>query len=85
MLFIKEDGIMNYYDYRKKFIKVMKNLGMEHRPHDARHTFITRAKFFKVDEYILKLIVGHKIVDITESIYTHRTEDEMLVEINKIK
>lgn len=83
-MFTRGLDLANYYEYRNRFVKVMKRLGMEHKPHDARHTFITKAKHCKVDEYILKLIVGHKITDITENVYTHRTDEEILLEINKI-
>lgn len=76
---------MNYYSYRLRFMKVMKKLNMFHRPHDARHTFITKAKHAEVNEYILKKIVGHKISDITEKVYTHRDFKELCAEINKIK
>ena len=85
-LFLNEDmQEMDYYSYRLRFMKVMKNLNMFHRPHDARHTFITKAKHADVNEYILKQIVGHKISDITEKVYTHRNIDELYAEINKIK
>jgi integrase len=51
----------------------------------TRHTFITKAKAYNVDEYILKLIVGHSIEDITEKVYTHRTIEQLRNEIeNKI-
>lgn len=63
----------------------MKRFKMSHTPHDTRHTFITKAKESGVDEYILKLIVGHAIDDITEKVYTHRTLDELKQEIEKIK
>lgn len=62
---------MTYDKYRKRFEKVMKYLKLTHRPHETRHTFITKAKACNVDEYILKLIVGHAIDDITEKVYTH--------------
>ena len=62
----------------------MKRFKMQHTPHDTRHTFITKAKESGVDEYILKLIVGHAIDDITEKVYTHRTLDELKQEIEKI-
>ncbi len=75
---------MSYDDYRNRFRKIMKQLGMNHKPHDTRHTFITLAKRFRMDEYIIKLIVGHKIEDITESTYTHRKRNELCDEINKI-
>lgn len=75
---------MTYDKYRKRFEKVMKYLKLTHRPHETRHTFITKAKACNVDEYILKLIVGHAIDDITEKVYTHRTIDQLRAEMEKI-
>ncbi len=75
---------MTYDKYRKRFKKVMKYLKLTHRPHETRHTFITKAKACNVDEYILKLIVGHTIDDITEKVYTHRTIDQLRAEMEKI-
>ena len=62
----------------------MEKLALQHRPHDTRHTFITKAKSCNVDEYILKLIVGHEVSDITEKVYTHRTVEDLQKEIVKI-
>lgn len=62
----------------------MKRLKLDHRPHETRHTFITKAKECNVDEYVLKLIVGHAITDLTEKTYTHRTIDQFKTEIRKI-
>ncbi len=76
---------MTYDKYRGRFNKVMKALKISHRPHDTRHTFVTLAKKYKVDDYILKIIVGHSINDITEKIYTHREITEIYNEICKIK
>lgn len=75
---------MTYDKYRKRFQKVMDRLNMKHTPHEARHTFITKAKACNVDEYILKLIVGHAIEDITEKVYTHRTIEQLKTEMEKI-
>lgn len=75
---------MTYDKYRKRFEKVMTYLKLTHRPHETRHTFITKAKACNVDEYILKLIVGHTIDDITEKVYTHRTIDQLRAEMEKI-
>ncbi|MCI9079334.1 MAG: hypothetical protein HFH68_10490 [Lachnospiraceae bacterium] len=63
----------------------MKNFSMQHKLHDTRHTFITKAKDAGINEYILKLIAGHAIEDITEKIYTHRTIENLQKEIIKIK
>ena len=75
---------MTYDKYRKRFEKVMTRLKMKHRPHETRHTFITKAKACHVDEHILKLIVGHTERDITEKVYTHRTMEQLQDEIKKI-
>lgn len=76
---------MTYDKYRARFKKVMEKLKMNHKPHDTRHTFITLAKEYNMDEYIIKLIVGHAIEDVTEKIYTHRTMEQLKKEIEKVK
>ena len=87
-LFNDENGqqgtYLTYDKYRGRFNKIVKRFNMSHRPHDTRHTFITKAKSVNVNEYILKLIVGHTINDITEKVYTHRTIEELRNEIEKI-
>lgn len=80
-----QQGIYITYDkYRKRFEKVMNTLKLKHRPHETRHTFITKAKACNMDEYVLKLIVGHAIEDITEKVYTHRTIEQLKTEMEKI-
>lgn len=87
-LFVDSNGqqgtFMTYDKYRARFIKVMEKFNMTHRPHDTRHTFITLAKEYELNEYIIKLIVGHSISDITEKVYTHRTIEQLKEEIEKI-
>lgn len=63
----------------------MLNFRNEITPHYTRHTFITNAKMSGVNEYILKLIVGHEIKDLTEYVYTHRELEDLKKEIEKIK
>lgn len=75
---------MTYDKYRGRFDKVMKRLNMNHTRHETRHTFVTKAKACNMDEYILKLIVGHVIEDITEKVYTHRTIEQLKTEMEKI-
>ena len=76
---------LTYDKYRGRWKKIMKKLEMDHKPHDTRHTFITKAKNVNMNEYILKLIVGHEVQDITEKVYTHRTLEDLQKEILKIK
>lgn len=88
-LFNDEGGqrgtFLTYGKYSRRFSKVMNRLNMNHKPHDTRHSFITMAKAADVNEYILKLIVGHAVEDITEKIYTHRRIEDLHREIQKIE
>jgi integrase len=75
------------YDYLSDaFLERLPLLGInsEHRGHDGRVHFITMAKANNMDEYALKRIVGHKIDDITERVYTKRTIEWLISEIDKI-
>lgn len=77
---------LTYDKYAHRFKKAIEqlNLNPEHRPHDPRNTFITRAKKADVDEYALKEMAGHKILDITESVYTLRDLEWLRSDIEKI-
>lgn len=77
---------MDYRRYLELFGKVVKDfqLDPQHRPHDPRVYFVTMAKKSKVDEYAIKYMVGHKIKDITEKIYTKRELSWLQEEISKI-
>lgn len=79
------ETMLTYFKYRGRFKKVCSQFGMTHKPHDTRHTFITKAKAGNMNEYVLKLIVGHSIKDVTEKTYTHRTIQQLYDEICKIK
>lgn len=68
------------------FIETLPLLGInpEHRGHDGRVHFVTLAKKAEMDEYALKRIVGHKIDDLTERVYTRRTIEWLISELDKI-
>lgn len=77
---------LTYPRYQKAFGQIVGALGLnpEHRPHDGRTHFVTTAKRYNIDEYAIKYMVGHKISDITEKIYTKRKFDWLKQEIEKI-
>lgn len=77
-------GGIQYDTYYKKFKRVMASYNMDHTPNEGRHTFITMGKDAKMDEYLLKMIVGHAIDDVTEKYYTHRKIEVLKREIEKI-
>ncbi len=64
---------------------LMRYLKMEHTMHDTRHTFSTLADEYNLNEYYIKLIIGHKISDITKGTYTHVSTEKLVAEIDKIK
>lgn len=75
------------YDYfSDAFLERLPAIGInpEHRGHDGRVHFTTLAKEYYMDEYALKRIVGHKIDDLTERVYTRRTVSWLVTEIDKI-
>ena len=83
---VKGGMTITYDKYAGRFAKIMTALGMreDHRPHDPRTTFITMAKKAGVDEYVIKLLVGHKITDITEGTYTKRDIEWLRTEMEKM-
>lgn len=72
----------NYYDsYWKPF---MKQLGMEHRPHDTRHTCVSLLSVAGVDDKMIKKIIGHKGQGVTETVYTHYEIQDLIDAIDRI-
>lgn len=77
---------LTYDKYAKRFAKVRDSLELnpEHRAHDPRKTFVTRAKKAGINDNAIKAIVGHKIQDITESAYTDRDIEWLRDDIEKL-
>lgn len=78
---------ISYDAYRYKINKVKNALELnpEHKPHDCRVQFVTMAKHAGVSDYAIKRVAGHQITDVTESVYTKRSFEEIRAEIEKIK
>lgn len=83
----KKKRQVTYQILKTRYKECFKELGISdsHRLHDGRKTFVTLAKEAGVDEYAIKLIVGHAISDITERVYTERSVKWLRSEISKIK
>ena len=77
---------LTYDKYSNRFENVIQSLGLapDHRPHDPRTTFVTMAKKAGVDEYVIKLLIGHRIDDLTERVYTKRDLEWLRSELEKI-
>lgn len=83
----KKNLKLTYARYQKALERIRDDLKLNpnHRPHDGRTHFVTMAKRYGVDEYAIKYMVGHKISDITEKVYTRREFAWLREEIEKIK
>lgn len=83
----KKNMKLTYSRYEKAFGLICEELHLnpDHRPHDGRTHFVTSAKKYGVDEYAIKYMIGHKISDLTEKVYTKREFDWLRTEMEKIK
>ncbi len=63
---------------------MMNRLGMEHLPHDGRHTFASLADTAGMNKIAIKKIMGHASNDITEKVYTHKDVAELLTCVNML-
>jgi integrase len=77
---------LTYDKYRARFGKIRDglNLNPNHKAHDPRKQFVTMAKKHNMNEYAIKRIIGHAILDITEKVYTERDLEWLHEEIAKI-
>ena len=78
---------LTYKRYDLVFSRICQDLRLDtgHRPHDGRKHFVTKCKEANVNEYAIKYMVGHRISDITEKVYTDRKIEWLQQEIEKIK
>jgi len=85
-LIVSENGLdIKYQPYRLALKNLCSKYHLsDHKAHDPRKFFVTEAKKYQLDEYAIKLIVGHQIEDITERVYTERPVEWLISEVNKI-
>ena len=76
---------MNYDNYYKDhWMHIMDQLGMNHKPHDCRHTFATMMNNADANKTSIKKIMGHNSYVTTEKIYTHKDLEELKKAIDLI-
>ncbi|MDF2842513.1 MAG: integrase family protein [Herbinix sp.] len=71
--------------YLDVFTRLMKQLNMNHTPHDTRHTFASLLDRVGANKICIKLLMGHAIPDLTEGVYTHKNLQDLLEAVNLIK
>lgn len=73
----------NYYD--SYFTPLMEQLGMNHHPHETRHSCISLLAQAHIDQTMIKKIVGHSgAMTLTERVYTHLNIEELVEASNAI-
>lgn len=80
------DHISNHnYDWiKRQYMKVMKKYNLNYTLHDARNTFATLGKECNMKPTAVKKIMGHKLKDLTDDVYTHESIEYLKNEIEKI-
>lgn len=78
--FLNDNG--KPYTYNKFMKKIWTS--ENHRPHDTRHTFVSRMVAVGNDERVIETIVGHAQPNVTRSVYMHIGLDTMLEAVNKL-
>lgn len=77
---------MTYENFKECYWHpLMRELNINHTPHETRHTFISMMTAKNVNPTLIKKIVGHKsIMSLTEKVYTHPETQEMVQAVNLI-
>lgn len=81
----KDNKKLNYRYYLDIFKNIMKQLNMNHTPHDGRHTLATEFDNINANDVCVKIIIGHAIDDITKGVYTHKNLQQLIDTINLVK
>jgi integrase len=82
---ITSDGShMSRSTYLLRWTEIMKNHGMDHVPHECRHTLETRLDSANANRRCIDLIIGHKSKDVGNRVYNHKTIEQLKEAIEKI-
>lgn len=85
-LFEADGKKMTYKKYTLYFFEPLcKALGMNHTPHECRHSFATYAAASDLNKTLLKKIIGHAAQDLTVDTYTHTFIEDLIKEIDKLQ
>ncbi len=80
-----EDGTPYTYDaFRRRFDKIMGAFGMQHTPHECRHTCASMLDSSGANDTAVKKILGHACRGVTKHDYTHKTIHELRKAIDSI-
>ena len=85
-LVLREDGRQMDYQHFKttRFVPLMKSLGMDHLPHDCRHTFFSMLDAAGANHKAVETVGGHSSYKTTEKIYTHKDVEQLREAVESI-
>ncbi len=63
--------------YRRPWSELMKAWGMDHTPHECRHTFRTRLDSAGANQKCCDMLMGHASKDVGNRVYNHKTIAEL--------
>ncbi|WP_231679279.1 tyrosine-type recombinase/integrase [Oceanivirga miroungae] len=69
---------IKYSKLNEIFGNIMLSLGLNHLPHDTRHTFATLLSNADANTASIRKMMGHSSYEITEKIYTHKEITEFI-------
>lgn len=76
-LLIHKGKKMKPFTYYFFWDKMMETLGMNHTPHECRHTFRSALDSADANKKCMDLLMGHKSKEVGERVYTHKSIDEL--------
>lgn len=72
------------YEYYQLWDEVMNRYGLNHTPHECRHTFRSRLDSAGANKKCIDMLMGHKSKEVGERVYTHKTLEELRTAIELI-
>ncbi|MBQ7974569.1 MAG: tyrosine-type recombinase/integrase [Clostridia bacterium] len=75
---------LSHTQYRLIWSSLMNYLKMEHTPHECRHTFRSRLDSAGANKVCIDRLMGHKSKETGERIYTHKSIEELRLNIELI-
>lgn len=77
---------MKYSNFRReKWDRIMRDLDMDHLPHETKHTTATLLDRFSANKLAIKKILGHSASNVTEKVYIHKDLELLREAIETIK
>lgn len=77
---------MKYTNYNRDIMqKVLSSLKIHHTLYDARHSFATYMDKVNANKLCTQKIMGHSPKSLIDKVYTHKTLDDLQVEIDRLE